>query len=157
MKSPEYYRAEAAKRRARAQESFDRCDTDGFLSQYASTIMASLDDRKADIAEAGGFACFAGLYEGDRRVKAKLITTQYGRCWLLDESESALIRRRNGKFVPNGDNSSVQKRMGLCERAEMAPAWVDLQGSGTGLGGNCWVVTFRTGCAYGSDAQLIEE
>ena len=157
MKSPEYYRAEAAKRRARAQESFDRCDTDGFLAQYASNVMANLDDRKADIAEAGGFASFVGLYEGDRRVKAKLFETCFGKCWLIAESETAIINRRNGRFVPRGENSRVQKKLGLCERAEMAPAWAKLDGSGTGLGGQCWVATFRTGCQYGSDAQLIDE
>lgn len=157
MKSAEFYRAEASKCRARAHESFERSDTDGFLSQHSSNLMALLYDKQANIAENGGYDCFNGLYEGDRRVRAKIIETVYGRCWMLDENEIDLVRNRGGMFIPIGSNSKVQKRLGLSERAELAPAWAKLASNGTGISGNCWIYTFRTGCQYGSDAVLITD
>ena len=43
-------RAEAAEARAEAAASFERVDTDGFVSQWASGINAQLADAKAGTA-----------------------------------------------------------------------------------------------------------
>lgn len=39
----------AAEQRARAEESFQRCDTDGFFSQWSSQIGAQMNDTRAEI------------------------------------------------------------------------------------------------------------
>jgi hypothetical protein len=146
----------------RKAESWERSDTDGFLSQWASGLSANLYRRQADIEEAGGLDEFWGLYEGDRRVKAKRVTFQdryqpwtTKTMWLIHEDETALQKQR--KWVPIGENSRIQKQLGICERMEMAPAEAFMDGRGTGLSGTAWVATKRVGDEWGADATLIEE
>jgi hypothetical protein len=150
------YRHEAAENYRREQESFDRSDTDGFLSQWASSITGRLNEAKAKIKENGDKAEFVGLYEGNRRVKAKVIETRFGTCWLLHEDEEMLRARRGKPFLPTGKRSRVLKRLGLQEKPEEAPAWATLDGNGTGLSGACsaYVKTFRTGDPWGTDAEM---
>jgi hypothetical protein len=150
-------RAMAAASRKAAHDSFERCDTDGFLSQCALDITARQFERQAHIAEAGGLAEFTGLYQGERRVAARLVPGFRGRStWLLRDDEAERFGRR---FVPfaAGRSSRVQKALGLAERAEMAPAIACLAGSGTGLSGcaSAFVSVKRTGCEWGLDATLI--
>lgn len=147
---------EASKRAAkRRQESWERSDTDGFLTQWAAGKTSSLENRRCGILENGGKAEFTGLYEGNRRVKAQLREGDWGYFWLLDESETDLIDRRGKPFLPSGPRSRVLKGLGLAERKEMDWAWAKLDGRGTGLSGTCWVATFRTGDKWGQDAELI--
>ena len=96
----------------RAWESFQRCDTDGFLSQWASQEGARLARLLARLAESGYMSTFWGLYEGDRRVKAKEINTKFGTCWLLHEDEQELISKRGKPFLPTGGNSRILKGLG---------------------------------------------
>lgn len=148
--------SEAAELRARASaciqeaaDSFERCDTDGFLSQWASGINASLYERKAEIAENGGKWKFRGLYEGDRRVLAKAISARYGVCWMLDASEEERFGR---KFVSFGSRSKAQREFGLRERDEEQAAGADLAGEV-----NVGVRVFRLGDQWGRDAVLVGE
>jgi len=152
-------RESAAVREQRAADSFKRCDTDGFVSQWASGITASLDRTKADLIDNDKLGEFNGLYDGDRRVKAKQIETKFGFAWLLHDDETDLIARRGKKFLPTGKRSRILKELGLVERTELAPAWACLSGPGTGLAGatSVYVATFRTGCKWGSDAKIINE
>ena len=148
-------RESAAVREQRAADSFERCDTDGFVSQWASGITARLDRTKADLIDAGKMGEFTGLFEGDRRVKAKIIETKFGSSWLLSDDETDLIARRGKKFLPVGKRSRILKELALTERLELAPAWACLDGSGTGLASamSVHVAIFRTGCKWGSDAH----
>jgi len=132
---------------------------DGFISQWAAGVTSRLNSEKAAIAANGGVAEFAGLFEGDRRVKAKIITTKFGNCWLLHDDEVDLIARRGKPFLPTGKNSRVHKDLGLRQGVETAPAAAALSGSGRGLSGaaSVHVSTFRTGCKWGSDATAIKE
>lgn len=159
MKTEAEFRAYADACRKREQESFDRSDTDGCVSQWCSSLSAREADARADIVRDGNRAVFSGLYEGDRRVKAKVITSQFGNAWLLDDSEGALIRKRGQKFLPTGSTSRVLKKLGLQQRPETAPAWACLDGSGHGISGltSCYIKVYRTGCQWGSDAALCEE
>jgi len=156
-KTADDFRASAAEREKRAADSFERCDTDGFLSQWASGINAQLDRTKAGLIEDGKTALFDGLFEGDRRVKAKIIRTQFGSCWLLHDDEADLIERRGKKFLPTGDNSRVLRDLGLRQAGERAPAWAAFGGEGRGLGSltSVRIDVFRTGDPWGMDA--IEE
>lgn len=156
-KTAEDYRKEARAAQQRRDDSWERSDTDGFVTQWACGLSASLANTRATILENDGKAEFTGLYEGTRRVVARTIRTQYGSCWLLHESEAELISKRGSKFVPVGGNSRVQKKLGLRECLELAPAWAALDGEGTGLSGRAWVSTYRSGDKWGADAALLEQ
>ena len=107
------------------QFSFDRCEsesTDGFcqcrdISQFCSGLNGRLERvplrRRWDIQDAGGKSEFWGLYEGDRRVKAKQGRGQFRSHWLLHEDETALIAARGKVFLPTGSRSRVLKQLGL--------------------------------------------
>lgn len=84
---------EASSRKAQeAQDSFDRCDTDGFLSQWASSLNSQLDRANADLLEAGGVSEFDAVFDLDGNYKPALkIETRYGSAWSLVDS--------NGKFL----------------------------------------------------------
>lgn len=157
------YGAESARHAEEKEASFERCDTDGFLSQWASGINSSLAHRQKEILLNDGRAEFRGLYEGDRRVKAKLITftSKYSHgteiMWLLHESETALIAKRGKKYLPEGDNSRILKILGLEQREESDWAWAKLDGSGRGLSGQVWVSTFRVGDEWGGEAVMRRE
>lgn len=149
-------RDEAAAHDKEAYDSFERCDTDGFLSQWASRMTAQLKRAKARIIENGGVSSFVGLYEGDRRVKAKVIETRFGSSWLLHEDEADLIAARGKPFLPTGSASRVLAALGLAERSEIAPAYAHVIGDGRGLSGaaNARVATLRGGDKWGQDAVL---
>jgi hypothetical protein len=144
--------AEANDAIQRAHDSFERSDTDGCLTQWAAGITADLRRVQARILRDGKKASFCGLYEGDRRVAARVITNQFGTSWLLRDDEALRFGR---KFIPEGNNSRVQKALGLHEATETAPAAAKNASNGTGLSGNVWIETFRTGCKWGSDAVKV--
>lgn len=148
METAQQYREAAAKNFDRAQESFERCDTDGFLSQWASDLNGRTNLLKAEVIENGGKATFVGLYEGSRRVAAKEIQTNYGTTWILSDEEASKFGR---KFVPIGSKSRIQKQLGLTERDEEDSAWVTTTGNMT----SCRPIVFRTGDKWGADATLL--
>ena len=157
MTTAKQHRETAAKHFEAEAESFERSGTDGFLSQWSSNIHGKLELERARIAEAGGLADFVGLFEGDRRVKAKQVATKFGAAWVLHEDEADLISRRGKVFLPFGHNSSVHRKLGLRQGIEEAPAAACLDGNGRGLGSlhTVHVKTFRTGCKWGTDAKEV--
>lgn len=122
-----------------------------------NALASNLYLRKADITEMGNTDIFLGLYEGTRRVKAKLIKTKFGECWLINEDETDLIAKRGKPFLPHSENSRILKGLGLREARERAPAWACMDGKGYGNSGSAWVISFRTGSKWGEDATLVEE
>lgn len=68
------HRAEAVRCNERSAESFDRCDTDGFLSQWASDASATVHRLNADVCDNGGVWEFPALFDLEGRlVAAKLV------------------------------------------------------------------------------------
>ncbi len=64
---------EAAKQYRRdAHESFERCDTDGFLSQWAFGVTASQREREADLADNGNLGLFPALLDESGQVHARV-------------------------------------------------------------------------------------
>ena len=157
MTTAKQHRENAAKHFKDEADSFERSDTDGFMSQWSSNINGRLELTRADIAEAGGTAQFAGLFEGDRRVKAQQVSTRWGLAWVLHEDEAELLSRRGKKFLPFNPKSRVLRELGLRHGKEIAPAAASLDGEGRGLGSlhTVRVKVFRTGCKWGSDAREI--
>lgn len=94
------YRAEARGCYGSAYDSFERCDTDGFLSQWASGVMAGRYEGAAQILENGGCAEFIALFDLEGNlVPAKYMETRYGYAWaLLEVNEDESIQRIVGWF-----------------------------------------------------------
>jgi len=157
------HREAAAISLQRQHESFANSDTDGFVSQWASGLNSELHTLLADIIDRGNRWEFCGLFQGQRRVKAKLISTTFrhhrSSCWLLHDDEQDLIKRRGKKFLPCGKKSRILKGLGLVESRELAPAWASITGGGTGLAGAtaCRPAAFRVGCEWGSDSTRIND
>lgn len=153
-------RAEADRQDQAAEESFQRCDTDGFLSQWALGLGAQRDRLQADILEDGGVAEFPALFDlQGNRVRAKLITVpdkfNYGRpkrVWAFCDLQDKLT----GKFInPFPKRASTMEKKGYREGTETAPAKADIVGYGRGLSGHAWVATVRTDKGY-PDTACIE-
>lgn len=55
------------------------------------------------------------LFHGKRRINAKVVDSEYGRCWLLAPEEQEKYKR---KFIPysGGKYSMIQKALRLCEK-----------------------------------------
>jgi len=69
----------ARKREQESRDSFDRCDTDGALSQWASGINAEKYRIQADIAENGGMWGFPALFDLEGNlIPAREVYGQYG-------------------------------------------------------------------------------
>lgn len=142
--TPEQLEQMAARCRQQSQESFDRCDTDGFLSQWANDLTAQQYDAEAQLRRDGGQAEFTGLYDiaTGARLPAKLVTTRYGTAW---------VNVRTGQFFPYMPRrkATLAKR-GVEERRELAPARAVIRGSGKGLSGaaTCRVIVERTDGGY---------
>ena len=119
----------AAEHDRKAAESFERCDTDGFVTQAAHGINARLERLQDKIDKAGGTASFAGLFDAeDNRVKAKLVLvdnfqgTGKDLKWLvLDANDNPLhwIARPQDPLHPS--KRSKMGQLGLREDLESAP------------------------------------
>lgn len=90
-------RAEAAQHEADRAASFERCDTDGFVSQWASGMSAQLARAQAEIVENGGMAEFAApMTELGSELPHKLIKGAYGYCFALTDAQGSFT----GVFLP---------------------------------------------------------
>jgi len=133
-------RAEANARDRRAQESFERCDTDGFLSQWANGITAQKLRVEAEVADHGGLWTFARtrLVRLDGTpTDAREVKTRYGYRWRLDSTDEWL------PVNPAREATLAKRGYREVEDREVAPAKVTLDGQGRGLSGTCWVRVYR--------------
>ena len=123
-KTAEEWREAAASSRRASQESWERSDTDGFLSQWASDQMAMRYSRLAQVAEDGGYlrvTAFVDLATG-ALVKGEWRTTKYG-------SGYAPFEHGQWIFPSEASNPEVRARnntkKGYREVTCLAPALVD--------------------------------
>jgi hypothetical protein len=149
-------REEAAQHERDAHESFERCDTDGFVSQWASGINAQLKAAQASLVEAGGVATFPALVDAETGewVPSKLINGKYGTSWaILDEHG-----KFTGKFVSAFPaRESTMLRKGYRETEGLWPANARLAGSGRGLSGNVWVQHYKTCDDLTPPIELVDD
>jgi hypothetical protein len=156
-KTAEQFRAEAAKHRQDARESWDRSDTDGFLSQWGSGLSAQEADEKAKLAEAGGIATFERTIlltaEGET-TDARRVETRYGTKWRLDSTDQWLAWR------PERASTLAKKGFKEVEITEVAPARVKLWAppGARGLSGahSVRVITERADELEGGGRELRE-
>jgi hypothetical protein len=126
--SVEELRSRATERDLAAIESFERCDTDGYLSQWGSNVMSRVYTHAATLAENGWKDEFVRLadLEGNL-VNAKLIDGQYGTCWAMTDTQGQFT----GQFIsafPKRESTMAKK--GYREVYVMAPATVANNGTG---------------------------
>jgi hypothetical protein len=94
---PDGLDARAADARKAAADSFDRCDTDGFVTQWAHGITGARDRAAADLLRAGGTADFLAVFDLDGNlIPARVIDGKYGKSWLLLDAYG----RSLGVFLP---------------------------------------------------------
>lgn len=144
-----HYEAESREAARRRAESWERSDTDGFVSQWASGLTDSQNRMNAEICRAGGMAAFDVLMEGDRIISRRRMTFQnrhsYGweSKWLVEDEADQL--RLGRKWIPTGKRSRIQKTLGLHEGEEWAPAHAILWSppGSTGIGGSVFVRAAR--------------
>ena len=153
--TPQDLREQAADLDRRASESFDRCDTDGFVSQWALGLTAQELRLQADIDEAGGVAEFLALFTVDGEwVPAKRIETQYGSRWMVLDR----FGNRTGEFLP-----FLPKRRrtladkGYLEGRVLRPAKATIVGSGHGLAGatSCRAARVPTDRDWDRPAEVV--
>lgn len=147
-KTADQHRDDAAASYQRASDSFDRSDTDGFVTQWAAGLTGDLSRRKAQIADDGGLADFQVLVNGDDViVPSRIVDTRYGaKRIVLDDADNAIawvpphapIVGRNGKV---GRLSPKLVALGLSFATVSHPATAVMDGRGTGLSGTAWVAT----------------
>jgi hypothetical protein len=157
--TPTALRAQAADHDRAAHESFERCDTDGFMSQWAHGLSAEQKRLQADIEEDGGRATFLALFDTDGElVPAKWIETRYGLSWALLESDDPRSRFI-GWFNPSKASDAKEARRrdaakGFYVGYVKAPARAELRG-----GNACTVraVPVRTDGGFSRDVIVVDD
>lgn len=132
--TPEELREMADKARQRGQESRERSDTDGFLSQWGSDRMAMAYDLAAKTAEDGWTAEFTGLYhrETDKRVKAKIVRVENTYSYQVESKWVVLDDCNNAiHWLPAYKKTKSAKlwKLGFEERPETAKCTVEMIGN----------------------------
>jgi hypothetical protein len=152
------YLAKARQHEQDAIDSFDRCDTDGCVSQWASGVMAEEARLNAYLASRDGRDDFAALFDLDGNlVAAKLIPTKYGLCWgiLTSDDPSSRVTQWIGAFPKR---ASTMTHKGFYEGTVRCPAHVAMSGSGTGL--SCALTvhpyTTRNDQGFSRDIEIID-
>lgn len=90
--------AQAVRKNQDKADSFDRCDTDGFMSQWASGLGADKARLEADLVRAGGLMETRALFDLDGNLASThnfQRKNQYS--FTMDE-----VWRMNDEFVANG-------------------------------------------------------
>ncbi|MFF3665425.1 hypothetical protein [Microtetraspora malaysiensis] len=149
-------REQAIKHDQKALESFERCDTDGALSQWANGLLAAEARLQADIEENGGKALFPALFDlAGNLVRAKRMNGQWGTYWaLLDERG-----RITGEwFTPSKSHDARRARKtdaakGYYIGYVMAPAKAEIKG---GSYASCNAVAVRTDDGYSEDVEIVD-
>jgi hypothetical protein len=126
----EKYRGLAQEARERNNESWERSDTDGALSQWALSIQESEYLAWARLAEQDYLQAYEALAKDGELVPHKEIETKFGWCYAVFESfEEA--KKHDGKilqFVGMGDRAVKNK--GYEKITVQAKSRVTLGGSG---------------------------
>ncbi|KAA9379666.1 hypothetical protein F5972_08415 [Microbispora cellulosiformans] len=152
----EELRAQAAAEDAKAQRSYEDCDTDGFVSQWAHGVVAQELRLQASIEEAGGKALFPALFDtAGRLVPAKLMSGQWGVYFaLLDERG----RITGTWFTPSKAQDAKRARANDARKGYyvgyvMAPAQAEIRGTSTV---SCAAYAVRTDGGYSPEAEVVD-
>ncbi|GAA3173274.1 hypothetical protein [Nonomuraea salmonea] len=154
-------RAQAAAHEREAEASFERCDTDGFLSQWASRMVAQEERLQADIEENGGKAMFLALFDLDGNLLPAILrpSRYYGRpdYWTIyadDDCRGRAVAFFTPSQAKNGRKArATDARKGYYVGYVMAPAKAELRGSNAAC---VSAVPVRTGPEFSRDVEIID-
>lgn len=121
-----------------AADSFERSDTDGFLTQWAHGITADRDRLQANIVENGGVWRLLALFDAEtlEYVPAYRGKSTYGPYFRPIGTSVFISVGRRG--------ASKRKQHQLVEKWAEFPAEAFIDGSGHGLSGRAWVSVRKT-------------
>lgn len=155
--------AAAQAHRDEAAASYDRCGSDGFVSQWANDLSAREHMLAAEIAENGGRAAFPALFDLDGNlVAAKLVQVddryRGGKVskWVVladDDPQS----RATAWITAFPVRKSTMVRKGYTEGYVLAPAKATLGGGGKGLAGAASVraIAVRMDGGFSRDVEIV--
>lgn len=132
-------RKEAIAHEAKAAESFERCDTDGFVSQWADGISAQRKRAEADLIENGGMADFPALFHLDGTVASTHSAYgQWGQYWVLNDAAAERYGKRfysPSKAMDEKRRDANDAKKGFHVGTIRCAARADIVANGTGLAG----------------------
>lgn len=135
-------------------ESFERCDTDGFLSQWAHGVCAQEDRLAARIKEDGGKAEFPGLFDlSGNLVPAKLVESRFGWSWMLLNDRGRCAGWFNESKARSAEaRAKNNAKKGYYVGTVRVPAYAALQGrSRTSVS----AVALRADNGWSADAEIV--
>lgn len=132
-------RTQAADQDRAAAESFERCDTDGFLSQWASGLSASLLRAKAELAEQDGLIDINALFTLDGQVASTHHGWgRYGEYWVLTDAAADQFGKRffsPSKAKDPARAAATNRSKGFTVGSIRVRGHARILSGGTGLGG----------------------
>lgn len=129
------WRAKASANEQAKADSWERSDTDGFMSQWASGLMAEEYRLCALLAEAGGLTTTTALFDAETGELASthLHDGQYGLSWVLNDAAAAKVGKR---FVSLSQAATPQKRHAAMVKKGFTTGLVRVAGYVAMKGGN---------------------
>lgn len=136
----EEWRAKAREYWQRRQDSWERSDTDGFLSQWSSGLMAEEYEEKARLAERGGVIEVRALFDAET---GKVASThshdgQWGLAWVLNDEAAEKAGKRfisESKAATPEKRAAAMRKKGFTTGLVRVKGFVTMAGSGRGLSG----------------------
>lgn len=125
-------REAARQSRIRSLESFERCDTDGCVSQWAADSMAQLYCAQAEILENGGEATFPALFDldGNMITNAREVHTRYGWAWIITDTDGTTRWFNPSRAQDDTRRIATDRRKGYYVGRISAPAWATHRSNG---------------------------
>ena len=128
------FEAASAARYASAAESFERCDTDGYLSQWASETTGREYRAKAAWARNHGYVTISALLstDGATLVSFRTVVNRYGTSWLATDAGERVCGKR---FLNDSNARTDAKRLANNRRKGFTlgqisvPGYVKLDGT----------------------------
>lgn len=154
-------REAAAERERSAQESWERSDTDGFLSQWASGLTAQLYRTQATLADGDGTDEFPAVFTTDgERVPARQVRTRYGTKWAVFASAEEFDSYNGDIIAWLSWPETARQAANLAKKGYRigyvrAKARAVIKGTGTGLSGQAWVTTERVEKGFDPTEELV--
>jgi len=156
--TPDQLRAKATQKDQEAYDSFERCDADGFMSQWASGLSAQQLRLEAEIQEDGGRATFPALFDlNGNLVAAKYVDTRHGYAWGILASDDPSDRFVSW-FNPSAASDAKRARRndsikGYYVGYVKAPAKAELRG---GNAATVMAMPVRTDGGFSRDVVIID-
>lgn len=123
LRTGDEYRAAAASARKAEADSWERSDTDGFLSQWANRQMAASYDHLASVADNGGVMNTLALFLDGELASTDQRDGAYGLYWVLNDAAAEKFGKRffNGSKAKNA--TARDKARGFTYGYISAPAY----------------------------------